>query len=290
MNFFDLHCDTPYLSEKTGQSVSDGDLAVTLKKGGAFDRWCQVCAVWIPDGCDDPRGRYERIKNSFLAQTAVKTTASGLDSTPAFLLSLEGGSLIAGPDDVDRLYADGVRVITLTWNGGNALAGGCHSSDGLSRLGAVVIERMNALSMALDVSHLNDKSFWDALPLADRVIATHTACRSVHGVSRNLTDRQIRAVAEKGGTVGLCFYPRFLGTEDVYRDFAVQLDRLISVAGRDAAAVGSDFDGADMAPALDSLDKVPLLYAWLSQHGFSAAVLDDVFYGNAYRYFKDLLK
>ena len=290
MNFFDLHCDTPYLSEREGEPVLDGRLAVNLKKGRLFSRWCQVAALWIPDECTDPVGRYERMKNAFLSQITPKTTARGLDSTPSFLLSLEGGAVINDVCDVDRLYRDSVRVITLTWNGFNKLAGGCNTAAGLTPLGRAVIERMNELKIALDVSHLNDRSLREALPLAKYVIATHTGCRTVCGVRRNLSDLQLKAVAEKGGIAGLCFYPRFLGEGDVFSDFAAHLKHAVDVVGEDAVAIGSDFDGADMAPELDSLDKVPALYCYLSENGFSTETLDKIFYLNAFLYFKDLLK
>ena len=290
MNFFDLHCDTPYLSERDKEPIADSTLAVTFEKGKVFDRWCQIGALWVPDECLDPRERYNRMKNSFLSQITPKTTASGLDSSPAFLLSLEGGAVIEKADDVDRLYRDGVRVITLTWNGCNKLAGGCNTAQGLSDLGREVIERMNERRIALDVSHLNDRSFREALPLANRALATHTACRSVCGVRRNLTDSQLSMVAEKGGIVGLCFYPRFLGDGDVFENFATHLLHLVNTVGIGAAAIGSDFDGADMDPSLDSVDKVPALYDFLKKKGLTADNLDKIFFLNAYAYFKELLK
>ncbi len=287
MNFFDLHCDTPYECYKRDNAFFDGDNAVSIKKGAAFDRWCQVCAVWIPDDCNEPKKRYRDIVSHFKNQVTLMQDKSELEKERSFILSLEGGACIESVDDVDRLYRDGVRIITLTWNGRNALAGGVNTDAPLTELGRAVIRRMNALSIAVDVSHLNDRCFDEVVSLADKVVATHVCCRSIHPVKRNLTDEQIRKLVAKKGLIGICFYPKFLGERDVFSDFKKHLLHLLSLECEDFLAVGSDFDGAEMSKKLDSIDKVPHLYDYLVGQNINKTILRKLFYDNAYKFFKE---
>lgn len=290
MKFFDLHCDTPYECFKSGKPFFDGDNAVNVQKGRVFDKWCQVCAVWIPDECSAPKVRYDAVVENFKSQADITVGVDGLTAENAFLLSLEGGAIIEKTEDVDRLFFDGVRVMSLTWNGKNALAGGVNTNAPLTSLGREVIERMNELGIALDVSHLNDRCFFDAVSLAKYVTATHSCCRSVHGVRRNLTDSQIKAVISKNGIIGICLYPRFLGEGDVFKNFLLHYSHIVSLGGGENVSVGSDFDGADMSPVLNSLDKLPSLYYYLINSGFDTESVDRLFYENAFRFFKELLK
>ena len=291
MRFFDLHCDTPYEAYKTGEPFYDGRLAVNMCRGTVFERWCQVCALWIPDECRGAKNRYKEMLQNFKRQLPTVTdTAAGLDSDNAFLLSLEGGAVIDDVSDVDALWQDGIRVITLTWNGKNRLAGGANTNEPLTELGRAVISRMNELSMAVDLSHLNDRSFFEVLDEARYVLATHSCCRSVYHVRRNLTDEQIIKIKEKNGIIGLCLYPRFLGEENVFSAFHSHLSHIVERVGEDCVAIGSDFDGARLDERLDSLDKIPLLHSFLQEIGWKEETLDKLFYSNAYNFFKGLLK
>lgn len=290
MKFFDLHCDTPYEAYKQGQPFYNGPYAAAPARAETFSRCVQVCAIWLPDECLGARERYSAILNNLKSQISVATTRDGLDRQHSFLLSLEGGAVIESVSDVDALYRDGVRVITLTWNGKNRLAGGVNTFEPLTDLGREVIARMNELSMAVDLSHLNDRSFFEVAPLAHNILATHSCARAVHHVRRNLTDEQIRLIASRGGIVGLCLYPRFLGEGNVFSAFLWHLRHVINVAGIDAVAIGSDFDGAAMDKNLDSIDKIPALWDYLSREGFTDTDLEKIFFSNSYKYFYELLK
>ncbi len=290
MNYFDLHCDTPYECFKKGEPFFDGNYAVNQKKGGVFEKWCQVCAVWIPDECRDPKERYDKIVSNFKNQVAPVIDSGALDGAQNVILTVEGGAVIKTLQDVDMLYADGVRAVTLTWNGQNQIAGGSNTNAPLTDFGRRVIARMNELCMAVDLSHLNDRCFFEVAELARYPIVTHACCRAVHHVRRNLTDRQIVAVAQKNGLIGLCFYPRFLGEGNVFVNFAAHLSHLLSLVGENAVAIGSDFDGAKMDKNLDSVEKTQELYSYLLKNGFSDNMLNKLFYKNAFEYFKELLK
>ena len=282
MKYFDLHCDTAYECYIKNMPLDDNCLAVSFKNGACFSNWTQTFAVWIRDDAENPFELYNKIITDCKAR--LKTKPDNL--TPIF--AVEGGAVLE--KDIDRLYRlkeDGIKYLTLTWNGGNRIAGGSLSQSGLTRFGKRVIKQMNRLGIACDVSHLNDRSFYRAIELSDRPIATHSNCRAVCGVPRNLTDEQIRLIAEKGGIIGLCFYGKFLGG-DVFEKLYENICRLLDMGLEKNIAIGSDFDGADMDRRIDKLSKIPELYCRLSEKGIKDSTLDKIFYENADKYIRNL--
>ncbi len=289
MDFFDLHSDSPFESFKRNQSFTDGDLAVTLAKASVFDNWRQICAIWVPDEHKDPKGRYKAILKHFKAQVKIAKTEEDIKKKNAFLISLEGGALIEETGDIDTLYDDGIRVITLTWNGKNKIAGGTNTAGEFTPFGRRVVDRMNERGMAVDVSHLNDRSFFEVLEAAEHPLATHSCCRDVYHVRRNMTDEQILALTGRGGIIGLCLYPQFLGEGSVLENFHTHLSHLLYMGLEDFVAIGTDFDGAKMDKTLDSVDKMAVLYNYLKDRGLSGALLHKLFYKNAQDFFCALL-
>ena len=258
MQFFDLHCDTAYKMYTEKQGFYENNLAVSGQKGEIFENWHQTFAVWLPEDLENPFLFY---KNTLLH---LKQNLCG-KVNPIF--AVEGGTVLG--NDIDRLYQlkqDGVRLLTLTWNGENAIAGGSKSDKGLTNFGKTVIDKMNELGMAVDVSHLNDKSFFKVIDCAQKPIATHSNCRAVCDVLRNLTDLQIKLICEKGGIIGLNFYPLFLGDNPMQKIYE-NIYRLCDMGYENNIAIGSDFDGADMANELCDITKIPHLYTFLQQKG-----------------------
>ena len=278
MNYFDLHCDTPYECYFKNQDFFENNLAVSGEKGAVFENWKQVFAVWISDDQAEPYKLYNAILKYF--KEKLKSKPDNL--TPYF--SVEGGAVIE--DDTDRLYIlkeDGICALTLTWNGENRIAGGSKSDKGLTDFGKRVIRDLNSLNMLCDLSHLNEKSFYSVIELADYPIATHSNCREVCNCPRNLSDNQLKLIAEKGGIVGLCFYPEFLGG-DVYEKLYANIFHFLELGMENNIAIGSDFDGADMSGSLCDISKIPFLYAKLNEKGIDKSVLDKIFYKNAENY------
>ncbi len=289
MDFFDLHTDSPYESYRNNQSFINGDLAVTKSKGSVFDNWKSVCAIWIPDEHKDPKGRYNAVLRHFCEQVKIAKNAEDLEEKNAFLLSLEGGVIIENEEDIDSLYSDGIRLINLTWNGKNKIAGGVNTAGEFTPFGRRIVKRMNERRMAVDVSHLNDQSFFAVIDSAKFVLASHSCCRTVHHVRRNLSDEQIRALYDKNGILGLCLYPEFLGDGGVLEGFYRHLNYLLFMGLEDNVAIGSDFDGAKMDKTLDSVDKMAVLYNYLRDKGLNDIILQKLFYKNAQRFFCALL-
>ncbi len=279
MKYFDLHCDTPYECYKRNEGFTHNTLAVSGEQGAVFEEWRQVFAIWIQDDQPDAFSFYLSVLKNFREKLKAKPP----HLTPLF--AVEGGAVIGNHlERVARLKEDGICALTLTWNGENNIAGGTHSEKGLTPFGQRVIAELNRHNIICDLSHLNEKSFYSAWELADAPVATHSNCRAVWDVPRNLTDDQLRLVGEKQGLIGLCFYPQFLGgnpEEMVWR----HLTHLLDLGLQDCIAIGSDFDGADMHPQLDKLERVPFLYRSLREKGFSKALLEKVFWQNAKNYF-----
>lgn len=282
MNYFDLHCDTPYECYFKNQPFSANNLAVSGEKGAEFESWRQVFAVWIRDDIPEPFKLYSEIMRDI--KLKLKATPENLQP----LFAVEGGAVI-GKDLklIETLKSDGVRYLTLTWNGENAIAGGSGTDKGLTRFGREVIRELNRLKICTDLSHLNDKSFFAAIERAEYPIASHSNSRGICPVPRNLTDEQLKLIGAKNGLIGLCFYPKFLGG-DVFEKIYENICRLGNLGLENNIAIGSDFDGADMPPELSDISKVPDLYTYLEKRGISAETLKKIFYENAQNYFDKL--
>ena len=223
MDYFDLHCDTPYECFFKNQPFYKNSLAVSGEKGKIFDNWKQVFAVWIRDDVSEPYRLYRAVLDGFKEKLREKPDCL----TPYF--AVEGGAVTEG--DTDLLYKlkeDGIRFLTLTWNGENRIAGGVNSEKGLTHFGRRAIEKLNELDIRCDLSHLNEKSFYKAAELADMPLVTHACCRAVCGHKRNLTDDQLRMISDKNGIVGLCLYPAFLGG-NVYEKFYENILHLLKI-------------------------------------------------------------
>jgi len=193
------------------------------------------------------------------ATTAADVRAAKRDGKVAILIGVEGGHAIENSlDGLRELYARGARYMTLTWNNGNAWAGSSVGVDGsrkggLTPFGRDVVREMNRLGMLVDLSHVSDSTFFDALAVTTApVLVSHSSARAINDVPRNLSDAQLRAVAKNGGVVNVNFYSRFV--DPVYRARAEAVDRELA-ADRRAARTGPDSAAARvrLAARRDSL-------------------------------------
>ena len=223
----------------------------------------------------------------------------------AALMGIEGGHAI---EDSPRLLRDfyrlGVRYMTLThWNtnhwadsSGDITNDKVEHHNGLTPLGKEIVGEMNRLGMMVDISHVADKTFYDALATSTApLIASHSACRAITDVPRNMTDDMIRALAQKGGVIQLNFYCSFLSQKaaDAPKDAPVRatlsdllahIDHVRQIAGIDAIGIGTDFDGITCAPiGLDDVSKFPNLTRALLEHGYSSADIRKIYGGNTLR-------
>lgn len=193
-----------------------------------------------------------------------------------------------GLDRIALAAEAGVKMMTLTWNGPNALGSGHDTRQGLTRFGREAVREMEAQRMVVDASHLNDRGFSDLVEVATRPFAaSHSNARSVCGHRRNLTDAQARTIFEGGGIVGLNYCRDFLreGSGDVTPDAVLrQVDRLLELGGERGLALGSDYDGTDVPSWLDGCERVGTLHELIARH-FGREVAERVFYENARDFF-----
>lgn len=189
---------------------------------------------------------------------------------------------------LEELYGRGLRSLGLVWSRENAFAHGvpmAHPASpdigpGLTGAGRDLVRACNRLGVLLDVSHLNEKGFWDLARITERpIVASHSNAHSLCESSRNLTDKQLDAIKESGGLVGINFHVPFLRSDGAYmRDTpltviadhaAYLMDRL----GEDCVALGSDFDGCMVAKDLGDVTGLSRLMETFDARGFNAQTM-----------------
>lgn len=198
--------------------------------------------------------------------------------------AMEGADPIRRPEDVEYWYERGVRVVGLAWAAGSRYAGGNRAPGPLTDAGRALLEVLAEFGLILDVTHLAEEAFWEVVDRYEGpVVATHSNPRAMVPGPRQLSDRMIRALAERGGVIGIVPYNRFLkpewspadGKEAVtLQDVAAAVDHVCQVVG-DAAhvGIGSDFDGgfgAEAAPlGIDTVADLPKIADALAERGFT---------------------
>ena len=181
---------------------------------------------------------------------------------------------------LDTLREWGVRWVNLTWNHPNALAGPHTTDQGLTEVGRDFVRALWQRGMAVDVSHLSDRGFWEVLELGEGpVLASHSDSRALCAHSRNLTDEMARALFERRGFVGINFCIHFLGGDTL--DAVVDhMDRFLDLGGAECLGIGSDFDGTDVPPEIGGVEGMGRLWAAMERRGYPAALIERVAYGN----------
>ena len=182
-----------------------------------------------------------------VVRTAAEAEATRAEGKLYAFLAIEGMEGLEGPEELDRLASLGLRLGMLTWNEDNRFAAGAAQDPGkgLTDLGRRAIRRMEDLGTLIDVSHLNEGGFQEVLRLAHGpVIASHSNCRALCDVPRNLTDEQLRAIRDSGGVVGVNAYHSFVH-EDPERQtvetLALHAAHMAEVMGVEHVACGFDF-------------------------------------------------
>ena len=215
------------------------------------------------------------------------------DSRIASILSVEGGEAAAGSFLVlDILHLLGVRVMTLLWNRENELGYPAVDPNAVQKklkpFGYECVEYLNKKGIAIDVSHLNRAGFWDVLEKSEvPVMASHSNAQALCAHPRNLDDRQIKALIESNGYIGLNFFPKFLteGTVCTVEDIARHAAYMLEMGAEDILGFGSDFDGIDSTPiGIDGAQDFQLVAQALQKYGIDDALLEKICWKNLVRY------
>lgn len=310
MKIIDLHCDTLTAEARDGSYLEKPmyndqcDMAFSKVPEGV--KWAQLHAVFMPDKYrgDDAVSFYEKIKSSYSSQleqfsdtvvqcrSAADIEAAWAAGKFASVLAVEGGSVLAGDlTRVKEIADDGVKFMTLVWNGENEIGSGHDTEKGLSEFGKSVVPVLEESGIIIDVSHLNDAGFSDLLGVASRpFVATHSNARSICYHKRNLTDDMIKEMVARNCLIGLNYYTAFI-SDDENCDYAEMFYRhiahFINLGAEKNLALGSDFDGALLPDCLSSPSEVVKMYDYLLKKGLTSRQLDDIFYGNALRFMKN---
>ena len=201
----------------------------------------------------------------------------------AAIMHIEGAEPIADLDALHVWHAMGLRSLGPVWSRPTRYGHGVpfafpaspDTGPGLTPAGRALVAECNALRIMLDLSHLNERGFDDVAALSDApLVASHSCAHAVAPSSRNLTDRQLRVIAESRGLVGLNFAVGFLhpeGRREPMHGFDVilrHLDHLLGILGEGGVALGSDFDGAQMPEDLSDASKLPALIEAMLAHGY----------------------
>lgn len=218
------------------------------------------------------------------------------DHSFAMVIHMEGAESI-GPDlyELEELYGSGLRSLGLVWSRPNLFGHGVSfgwprspdTGPGLTSLGKDLVRECNCLGVMIDVSHLNERGFWDVAELSTApLVATHSCVHAICPSTRNLTDRQLDAIRESDGLVGVNLCVNDLrpdGQRDantsldlVVRHFAYLADRI----GVDRVAIGSDFDGTRIPAAIGDASGLPSLITALRVGGFDDTSLRKIAFQN----------
>ena len=214
----------------------------------------------------------------------------------AAIMHIEGAEAIDRDlHALDVFYRAGLRSIGPVWSRPNDFGHGVpfrFPSDGdighgLTASGVELVRRCNELKIMLDLSHLNEAGFWDVANRSNApLVATHSNVHQLCASSRNLTDKQLAAIAESDGMVGVNFAVAFLrddGQKNVdtpLDEILRHLDHLINILGEDRVGFGSDYDGAEVPTEISSAAELPNLRAAMRSHGYNESLMNKLCHQN----------
>lgn len=304
----DAHCDTITKIKNTNQQLLKNNCHIDLNRLSEYETPVQFFAVCLEESSPkEPLKRtleyidfyYEQLNkySNFIApvKNYMDILKNKDNNKISSLLSIEGGDAIEKDlKNLKLLYDKGVRAINLTWNFDNLIAGGIKGQcDTLTDFGREVIRYMENLGIIIDVSHLGQKSFWQVDSLVKGpYIASHSNAKAVCNNSRNLSDEQLKAIAQKNGVIGINLYSDFL-TDKPYasiEDIITHIDYISSLIGFDYIGLGCDFDGIDKMPIqIKNISNLNLLIENLSNK-YGDSKLEKLLNLNFMRILKNILK
>jgi membrane dipeptidase len=239
-----------------------------------------------------------------LATTAAEVRAGAKAGKFVALMGMEGGHMIDDSLSVLRDYARlGVRYLTLTHSVNTNWAdssGDKPAHNGLTDFGKDVVRELNRLGVMVDISHVADKTFWDALEVSKApLVASHSSCRALSGHPRNMTDEMIKALAAKGGVIQINYSTTFLDN-DLYEatqrnvpaaerpkvsweKIVEHIDHAVKLVGPTHVGLGSDFDGTTVPIGMEDVSKLPKITGALLARGYSEQDVTNILGANLLR-------
>lgn len=323
MRIVDLHCDT-IMQFYRGRHLDDmEDCHISLKKLKEGQCMAQCFAIFVPTHdsavrsgvTEGPESYFDRACKRYYeeiercgeeirpAYTVADIEKNEADGKMSSILTVEDGVTLNGRiENVDDYYRRGVRMVALTWNYENSI-GYPQDEDpvlhakGLKPFGIEAVRRMNELGIAVDVSHLSEGGFWDVVKNTKKpFIASHSCARAICGRSRNISDEQLKALAERGGVCGVNYLAKLLhlptgadsDNDSSIEEVVAHLKHMKKVAGTDVLALGSDYDG--MRSRLEWKDYAGTQKIVKAlEEVFSQDEIEKICYKNALRTLRDII-
>ncbi len=299
----DTHCDTPmFFPQNVDFGQRDPKILVDLHKMTEGHQDATIMVAYLPQGQADAKNYADNIFNKIEDIVARNSQYVSIARRPddlwlnkqqgrkSIMLGIENGHALEGSIDNLRHFAQrGIVYMTLCHNGDNDIcdsARGEHTHNGVSAFGREVISEMNRLGIMVDLSHAGEKSFYDALKISKTpIVCSHSSCRSLCDHPRNLTDDQMRALAQQGGVMQVTLYNGFLvkDGEATLDDAMRHIDHAIEVMGIDHVGLGTDFDGDGGIRGLASSSELMNYTRELLKRHYSETDIQKLWGGNFLR-------
>jgi membrane dipeptidase len=224
----------------------------------------------------------------------------------SIILHLEGAeALNKDLSDIDSFYSKGVRSVGLVWSRSNAFGNGVpfwfpHSPDtgkGITKAGEDLVRECNRLKIMIDLAHINEKGFWDVAKISrGPLVVSHAGIHKICPSTRNITDKQLDAIAATDGLIGIIFEPSntksngMPGIDTPLSEIIHHIEYAVERVGIDHVAFGSDFDGAEMPKEIHDVTRFPKLIQVLQEKGYDRISLEKIAYRNWFRVIKTTWK
>jgi membrane dipeptidase len=303
---FDLHCDTAFAllgeDRNSAGSLKKNNLHIDLERSGQLEGYAQCFACYTTPMMEQwfhvsPITIFERELASIqreidqnkrkigLAYSAADVERNFEKGKASAILTLEGTAGFGyNPELLEDLYLIGFRMVSLTWNEQNPLAGSHQTGGGLTDLGREFVSEAQRLGMIIDVSHLSDEAFYHIMDMTTApIVASHSNSRALCNVSRNVTDDMFHQICQSGGVVGINQYANFVAEKP---NLDKVCDHVIHFLEMDPdgkhIALGADLDGCDeLVEGFEGVQSYPAMAAKLLERGVSEPAIRNIFWNNA---------
>ncbi len=313
----DSHCDTA-LKLLKGSNINNKDNQFTLDNALTYYKYIQFFAMYIEpnyvingeynlclDLINSVKNETQKNSNKMKIITnkyELNKYINCKNKALGIILSVEDGICLEGNiNNLQKLYDNGIRVIGLTWNGKNQIASGTGCLDnedtGLTEFGKEVVRKMNNMNIIIDVSHLSEKSFYGVMKITTKpVIASHSCSKAICNHKRNLSDKQIKLIADRKGMIGVNFYKDFLDNyinKSDIKCLVKHIRHICDIGGKDCVGLGSDYDGMKkdkVVTGLEDNSKLQNLYNYFKKENFTDEDIDKIMWKNHLEFLKRELK
>ena len=312
----DSHCDTPmFFDQQIDFASRDPKILVDLHKmtEGHLDATIMVAYLKQLELTDEAllaaTAKADRILNEIEAMVAKSCSYVDIAYTPAdlyrlksegkkaIMLGIENGYAIGNDiSNIERFRNRGVVYMTLCHNGNNQLCGSARFNDeglGVNAFGEQVIKEMNRVGMMVDISHAGEQTFYDALDISSKpIVASHSSARALCNHPRNLTDDQLKALADKGGVAQVTLYSGFLKEQGIatIQDAIDHLNHMVNIMGIEHVGIGTDFDGDGGITGCASASELINFTRCLLKERYSEEDIRRIWGGNFLRVMEEVQK